>query len=126
MRHQQFQQWITDNTVSAKSPQAKCSTLKNTIWFMMFDISNNMACYYFAYSHTQYKECISIIKKNVFEKTHVLESLVHIFTTHLYLPYVQLGVYMILHILEVLYQKMEEHVRMWNPEYRRPEVLSLD
>jgi hypothetical protein len=21
---------------------------------------------------------------------------------------------------------MEEHVRMWNPEYRRPEVLSLD
>jgi hypothetical protein len=33
---------------------------------------------------------------------------------------------MILHILEVMYQKMEEHVRMWKPESRRPEELLLD
>jgi hypothetical protein len=34
--------------------------------------------------------------------------------------------YMILHILEVMYQKMEEHVRMWKPESKRPEELLLD
>jgi hypothetical protein len=28
--------------------------------------------------------------------------------------------------LEVMYQKMEEHVRMWKPESKRPEELLLD
>jgi hypothetical protein len=28
---------------------------------------------------------------------------------------------MILHTLEVMYQKMEEHGRMWKPESKRPE-----
>jgi hypothetical protein len=34
---------------------------------------------------------------------------------------------MILHILDVMYQKMKEQVRMWKPESRRPEerLLSL-
>jgi hypothetical protein len=34
--------------------------------------------------------------------------------------------YMILHNLEVMYQKMEEHVRMWKPESKKPEELLLD
>jgi hypothetical protein len=30
------------------------------------------------------------------------------------------------HTLEVMCQKMEELVRMWKPEYKRPEELLLD
>jgi hypothetical protein len=33
---------------------------------------------------------------------------------------------MILHTFEVMYQKMEEHVRVWKPESERPEELLLD
>jgi hypothetical protein len=29
-------------------------------------------------------------------------------------------------IFEVMYQKMEEHIRMWKPESKRPEELLLD
>jgi hypothetical protein len=33
---------------------------------------------------------------------------------------------MISHALVVMYQKMEEHARMWKSESKRPEVLLLD
>jgi hypothetical protein len=33
---------------------------------------------------------------------------------------------LILHTFEVMYQQMEEHVRMWKPQSKRPEELLLN